>query len=162
MTMKTKVFAIALITIFINACVGEERDIRRNAQKYLDATGEYNIDEACRYCTAETQSGLIAIEQTLIPKLDSTYIEQNTPAHIKITSTKIVNDTTAKVNYHKKTPIDEFDGTLTMKKRNGIWQAHMPANIPPILRQKEHTLNIDSIESKIASGELKFTRIKKN
>ena len=162
MTMKTKVIAIALTALLLNACVREEREVRKVAQNYLDATGEYNINEACHYCTSETQSGLIAIEQILMPRLDSTYIEQNTPAHIKITSTKIVNDTTAKVDYHKKTPIDEFDGTLTMKKRNGIWQAHMPANIPPILRQKEHTLNIDSIESKIASSELKFTRIKKN
>ena len=140
----TKALLISLLALMA-ACQTPESDIRRVAQKYLDATGEYSIDEACLYCTDETKTGLRTIEQTLMTMLDSSYIKQNTPARIKITSIEIIDDTSATVAYHKKTPINEFDDTIKMRKRNDEWQAHMPVKIPALFQKKTHTFNYDTI-----------------
>lgn len=158
---QTLILVLSILLLIAASCNSPERQLRHTAQKYLDATGEYNIDEACLYCTEETKTGLRTIEQTLMTMLDSSYIKQNTPARIKITSIEIIDDTSAIVAYHKKTPIEESDGTIKMRKRKGIWLTHMPIKVPSIIRQENQNINYDSLEAKIASGEIKFTRVKK-
>ena len=126
------------------------------AQKYLDATGRYDIPEACLYCTQETADGLRTLDTTLLLRVDSSFIQQNTPATILITSVTIDNDSTATIAYHKKTPIQEFDGELKMVKHDGKWMAHAPVKIPAILRKQHQTFNPKDIEQKIAAGEITF------
>lgn len=142
--MKTH---ITIITLF--ACLTliscNNNGLNDAAQKYLDATGEYNIEEACKYATPETAAGLRNIGNTLMKMVDSSYIRANTPATINITSTHIVNDTIAKVAFHKKTPIQEFDDTLTMVNRNGTWMATLNIAVPKMIENASKGISKDGI-----------------
>ena len=154
---KNKITHLILLLGLIAACSSANKEIKEIAQKYLDATGCYDIPEACRYCTPETANGLRTLDTTLMLLVDSTFIQQNTPATIHITNLTMVCDSVATITYHKKTPIQEFDGELKMVLRGGQWMAHAPIKMPPMLRQQHQTLDPQSIEEKIASGELKLT-----
>lgn len=63
-----------------------------------------------------------------MPILDSSYIEKNTPATIRIDSVTFSSDTSATVYYYKKTPIREDNISLEMRLRNGEWLAHQVIN----------------------------------
>ena len=103
-------------------CRGEECEIRANAQGYLDATGNYLIDEARPYATQETLVTLDALNM-LMQVADTTYILQNQPATITILSVDRVNDTEAVVTYRKQTPIKDITSTLDMRRRDEGWRA---------------------------------------
>ncbi|MBR1549348.1 MAG: hypothetical protein IJ634_01775 [Bacteroidales bacterium] len=138
--MNTKLSIIAScisIMLTLVACNNETKDIEHMAMGYLQATSDYNIEEACKYAVPETANGLHAIEKTLLPMLDPEYIKKNTPATINIVSTTITSDTSANVVYHKKTPISDFTDSITMVKRGNFWMAKIHIKIPPIIAGNE-------------------------
>lgn len=153
-------FLILPLTMFFMQCCnttkGEVRDV---AQKYLDATGRYDVTDACRYCTPETAKGLRQIEISLLSKISADTLAKNMPAKIKIKSIELTSDSTAIVTYHKHTPIDNFDGTLDMVLRNNQWMAHIGGIAIPEMVQKAANnetiyFNYDSIHP----GDLKAVR----
>lgn len=141
------------------ACSSQERTVRNVAQHYLDATGRYDVPDACRYCTPETADGLRMLDSTTMRLVDSSYIAKNMPAKIKITSLVMTSDTSAEISYHKHTPIAELDGTLIMVLRDGQWMAHVPIKIPAMFRQSEHKMDYEEIDQKIQSGEIKLRKV---
>lgn len=142
--VRLSLIVVAVLVVFAS-CQTKESGVRQVAQKYLDATGAYDIPEACNYCTQETADGLRMIDSTLLRMVDSSYIAQNMPAKIKITGIDIDSDTTAKVSYHKKTPLSEFDDTIEMRLRDGRWLAHKPVKVPPMLQRQHVEFNYDSV-----------------
>lgn len=147
MYMKKDLFflMVAAVSMLYVACATPESKVRYAAQKYLDATGAYDVPLACEYCTEETADGLRMIDSTLMKIVDSTYIARNMPAKIKITNLKITSDTTAVVAYHKKTPATEFDDSIDMRLRDDRWLAHKPVNIPPLLKSQHVDFHYDSV-----------------
>ena len=123
---------IAALLLFLAACNSEQHRIERAANCYIVATSEYNLDEACRYCISETAKGLMTIKEHILPKLDTSYIRQNSKAEICIKDIVLINDTTANVFYHKQTPETAYSDTLTMVKRNGQWLAQVQFIIPEV------------------------------
>ncbi len=109
--------------------------IENAAMGYLYAMGNYKISEAEPYATEETvENTLHAIEKYIMPNLDPSVIQQNTPATIEITDIRIENDTTAIVSYKKTTPIQVQEGKLDMVKRDKEWKAQVSIQIPDALK----------------------------
>ena len=109
----------------LQCCHTVKDDVKDVAQKYLDATGRYDVDDACRYCTRETANGLRNIETALLNKVPEDSIKKNMPARIKIKDIELTSDSTAVVTYHKHTPTQDFNGTLDMVFLDGQWKAHI-------------------------------------
>ena len=112
--------------LVLAACNSTEREVRSNAEKYIMALAEYDLDAARPYATEETCTmTLDFIESNIMPTVDTAYIAQNTPAEIKIDSIVFASDTAATVYYRKSTPIQtNTPAVIDMRLRNGQWLAH--------------------------------------
>lgn len=130
----TATIILALLTTLVTGCASDQKKIERAAYGYLDAMGNYRIDDAYDYATEETQSKTLdIIQQYIMPTTDMDYIRRNSPATITITGIEMTDDTSAIVSFHKTTPIQEQDGTLDMRKRNNQWKAQVLINLPNII-----------------------------
>lgn len=94
------------------------------AYHYLDAMGNYRVDDAEPYCTKETQDGVLEYSRQLIQVVRPGYIESDTPASITISNIDITSDTTAVVCYRKVTPIKDQEGNVDLVKRGDRWLVH--------------------------------------
>lgn len=128
------------------SCTTTEDRIKKEATGYLNATAAYDVDEACKYCTDETAAGLKLVQQTILPQLDSNYLNQNKQATISLLGVEQVNDTMAKVIYSKVSPVTCYSDTLKMLRRNGKWMAHAPMAVPPIAKKSTHTFHYDTTQ----------------
>ncbi len=154
--------AAALLVV---GCTPKDPDIRQAAQRYLDATATYDVSSAVEYCTPSTAEGLKAIEKHLLSLADSSLLQANMPATIRISAVERTSDSTATVQYHKKTPIKQFDGTLDMVLRDGRWLAHLPISLPNVMHtdgQKVREFNYDSIAQRIADGRMELRAVPKD
>lgn len=130
--MKKKyfhIFATLVATLFISSCNSDSKNIEKVAYNYLNATGNYRIDEAMPYATPETHKTLEFLKEVLIPLTDTTYIASNCPAKITINDIEIKNDT-ALVLYTKETPIKTLEAQITVIKYEGKWLVDLPLDIP--------------------------------
>lgn len=135
-----KLLPCVIMTLMSVSCKNEkEITLEQTAEKYLYATCEYNIEEACKYATPETALGLQEIGKTLVPMLTPDYIESNTPATIEIVDTKILSDTSATVIYHKTTPVSDYTDSIPLVYRQGEWLVKLSIVIPPYLKENEKT-----------------------
>lgn len=107
------------------------------AYNYSFAMANYQLDEAAKYATVETQNTVLVRAEQLLQKLDSSYIKSDTPATIEIETVEITSDTTAVATYHKVTPIKNFTGDLELRKRDGQWYAHVTPPVPSQAAQKQ-------------------------
>ena len=125
-------FAILAATMLLfMACSSEEKDIEKAAYGYLNATGNYRIDEAMPYASQETRERTLPfLKDKIIPMTDTNYIKANQPAKIVIDSVRVICADTAKVDYTKTTPIKILTGTIYMVLEDGKWGAYVPLNIP--------------------------------
>ncbi len=125
-----------LIMLFLFAgCKSEKALVEESAMGYLTAMGNYRIAEAETYATEETiENTLHAIEKYIMPNLEPSVIQHNTPATIEIKDITITADTLAKVSYVKTTPSQVQSGTLDMVKRNNQWKASVSIQIPEVLK----------------------------
>ena len=139
-----KTLAAAMLLALVAACGTEEKEVRHVAQHYLDATARYDIPDACNYCTPETANALRLIDSVLMPNTDSNYIKSNMSAKLEITALEMTSDTTAVVSYHKHTPVNDFDGTLNMVRRDGQWMANVKIAIPSYLHVGSQQFTYDT------------------
>lgn len=131
MRKTISIIILAAVTAIPLGCTSNHKEIEQASYGYLKAMGNYQIDDAFAYATEETQTKtLAAIQQYIMPNTDLDYIKKNTPAEISITNIEMIDDTSAIVSFHKKTPIQEQDGTLDMRKRSDGWKAQVIINLP--------------------------------
>ena len=110
---KATTILASIVLIALWGCNSDKRQIVKAAEGYLNATGNYRIEEAYPYATKSTcENTLPYISEVLIPATDSAYLTANVPATIKLDSLLIVDDT-AWVAYTKTTPIKKLSSVLT-------------------------------------------------
>jgi uncharacterized protein YceK len=126
--MKKNVFVLISVAILLTGCscerAMERKAIKEVAYEYSYALGNYRLDDAAKYATTETQKRTLPTAKAMMKMVDSTYIASDTPAEIVITNVRITSDTSATAYWHKTTPRKDLNGTLELRKRNGVWQAH--------------------------------------
>ena len=138
------------------ACGSQQNEIEKAAYGYLDAMGNYRIEDAKPYASRQTcEKTLDVLQKSLMPKVDTNYIKSNTPATIEILGVEVLSDTTAVVNYKKTTPITvQNDGRLDMIKEDGRWCAEVIIALPPIVAMDSTELQsgisarLDSLKNK--------------
>ena len=146
---STFLLAIAGLCFALTGCNNNERQIRKAAQGYLDATGNYKIEEAYPYATKTTrETTLPYLTDYLIPMADSNYIKANTPATIVIDSVTIMGDT-AWVSYTKKTPLRGLKNQICLIKEDGKWLVDIPLAIPNNLPLKRPNAVADTSEHEL-------------
>lgn len=137
--MTRKLYVFAITALFITACscqTSEKKQVKQVAYEYELALGNYNIDRAALFATAETRAKTLPVARHLMKSVSRENIEANMPAEIRISKVKLTSDTTATAYWSKKTPIKQCSGTVELRKRNGVWKAHdMIKTVPS--RKKE-------------------------
>lgn len=130
-----------VITLFVSC---QNRQVRRVAQGYLDATANYRIDEAMPYASEQTREQTLPfIKNTILPMTDSSYIASNIPATIRIDHITIEGDS-ATVEYTKETPIKQLQGTLHLVREGGRWLAYVPLVLPESVKFDPQQLNFQT------------------
>lgn len=152
--MKKFLLILSSATIILSvACSNAEtKQIEAAAQGYLDAMGNYQIEEASPYATRQTRENTIPTLKFIKDHADTAYMNSNKPAIITITKTKIISDTSARVYYHKSTPIKEVDDSVTVLLEEGKWLVDEKTNLPNFqsLRQRiKNTPLIDPSKFKV-------------
>ena len=100
------------------------------AQGYLDATGNYLIEEAMPYANQETrEKTLTYLRDVLLPMTPKEYMESNTPATIELGEIVRAGDT-AVVCYTKTTPIKVLESEIMLVKEDGEWLVYVPLVLP--------------------------------
>ena len=124
-----------------------QKEIEKNAYGYLDAMGNYRINDARPYASTPTcERTLEVLQKYILPKTDTNYIISNTPATIDILGVEVLSDTTAVVSYSKTTPLQVQSGKLDMVKENGRWCAEVIIALPPIM-----TMDSTQVQNQISS-----------
>ena len=116
----TPLLLLALL-LSLSACDNRQQQIEKSAQGYLDAMGNYLIDEAYPYATRHTREQTLPVLAQLTERTNPDYIKSNTPATITLQRTVMLSDTSARVYYHKHTPIKELDDSVTLLREDGEW-----------------------------------------
>ncbi len=123
-----KAFLLPLLLV-LTSCTSTKDQVSKAAYNYLDAMGNYRIDEAYAYASKETQeTTLDFIKNNIMPIMDSVVYRNETPAVITISNVELTSDTTATVLFHKSTPTSERNNLLSMVYRDGKWQANVIIN----------------------------------
>ena len=144
---KTTIITSVLIALFLNACNSNynEQEIRSNAQGYLQAVGNYNFDEAIPYASKQTREKTIPIFKHLQEHADTAYVNSNRPAEFTFHNVRRLSDTTARIYYHKHTPIAEIDDSLTLLYEDGHWLADVHLGFIPYVTNKPTHGNVSDI-----------------
>lgn len=137
------------MTVMFSSCSYDMKCIKKAAYKYTYALGNYEFGEAFDYATIETQKTLLTLYRDVImPNTDMEYVNSNRPADIAIGDITIENDTTATASFHKSTPIQEQDGSVELRKREGKWLVHCPIEIPEIFKgEQSHEFSFEGINT---------------
>lgn len=123
-------WAAPCLLVLLTACNSDKKEIARVAQGYLDATGNYLIEEAIPYANQETQEKTLTfLRDKLIPMTPKEYMESNTPATIELGEITIEGDT-ATVSYKKTTPIKVLESEIMVVKEEGKWLVFVPLVLP--------------------------------
>ena len=164
--MKRELFLVISVMVLASCGSNPQKEIEKNAYGYLDAMGNYRIDDARPYASTPTcERTLDFFQNYIMPKTDTNYIVSNTPATIDILAVELLSDTTAVVSYSKTTPLQVQSGKLDMVKEGARWCAEVIINLPPIMTmdstQMENNLSarLDSLKGKplraVSAEELK-------
>ena len=117
--------------LLLVSCTSEEKKVEKAAYGYLNATGNYRLDEAAPYASQTTREVTLPyLKENILPMTDTNYIKANQPATIVIDSVRVLCADTATVDYTKTTPIRVLTGKIYMVKEEGKWGAYVPLNIP--------------------------------
>lgn len=147
-TMRKDFSAIILFLICLTACSHPDtKPIEMAAQGYLDAMGNYLINDAIPYATTQTREKTIPVLNQLMDIADTTYINSNRPATITIKGTKMLTNTSARVYYHKSTPIMEDDDSVLVILEDKQWLVDVQIKPVPILGfpQKKDVTELEKI-----------------
>lgn len=134
---KTHLFSFFLIGTLFVSCNENKKAVESIAYKYALYTSNYQVEDAARYATEETKQTTLVMAKKLMESVGDEYIKSDTPAHIEITASEIIDDTIAYAVYHKTTPIKNFSDTLWLRKRNGEWLVHVPLTTVKQPQKKE-------------------------
>ena len=153
--MKRELFLVISVMVLASCGSNPQKEIEKNAYGYLDAMGNYRIDDARPYASTPTcERTLDFFQNYIMPKTDTNYIVSNTPATIDILAVELLSDTTAVVSYSKTTPLQVQSGKLDMVLEDGRWCAEVIISLPPIMTmdstQMENNLSarLDSLKGK--------------
>ena len=141
-------FSLMLAAGIIFCCCGCKSDkslAEQAAYNYSLAMANYQVDEASKYATEETQNTILKTAKRLVEKVDSSYIKSDTPATIEITYLEMTSDTSAVATYHKVTPTKNFTGTVEVRKRDGEWKAHV---VPRVIPDEYKPADLDAAKTK--------------
>lgn len=130
----------ALLAVVACACTNTaERDaaIRQAAQGYLDAVGNYRFDQAMPYASQITREHTIPTFNRIMQRADTAYTNANQPAVITLGGINMVDRHTARIAYHKHTPITEQDDSLTVVREEGRWLAEVRLGFVPFLDEPD-------------------------
>ena len=145
--MKKILFLVISVMVLASCGNNPQKEIEKNAYGYLDAMGNYRIDDARPYASTPTcERTLDVLQKYILPKTDTNYIISNTPATIDILGVELLSDTTAVVSYSKTTPLQVQSGKLDMVKENGRWCAEVIIALPPIM-----TMDSTQVQNQISS-----------
>lgn len=116
-----KKLILGIWCLLLVACHNDTKEAELVAYNYATALANYDIVDAYKFATLETQQTTLTQAESFLKYLDSNYIKQDTPAHIEILSSKKETDSTIIVSYHKTTPIKDLTGEIKVIHRNNIW-----------------------------------------
>ena len=122
---KASTLTIILLALITSACSSNynEKEIRANAHGYLQAVGDYHMDDAIPYCSRHTRENTIPTFRRLMEHADTNYINSNRPSEFTYRNIRRIDDTTVCIYYHKHTPIKDVDDSLTLIFEDGHWLA---------------------------------------
>ena len=140
--MNHRLFLPLLLgALLLASCQNDELAVRQCAQSYLDAVGNFRIEEAEPYATDETiATYLHYVEEVIMPNLMPEVIASSTPATSVIDDIAFTSYTTATVRFTKTSPKDTQTATLDLVKRNNQWKVHFIPEIPAILTPRRDDL----------------------
>lgn len=116
-------FFIVLLTL-CTSCNRDEKKARKVGYDYAFAMANYQVEEASKYATPETQNTTLVLAKNYTQAVGEDYIKSDTPAKVETVDFTRIDDTTAIMNFHKTTPIKDTRFSLLLRKRNGRWLAH--------------------------------------
>lgn len=120
--MKHFLILFPLLALLLGGCSNNDiKEINNAAYNYLDALGNYRIDDARPYASELTQERTLDFFARLLPAVDTNYIRKNTPAEVTIKGVVKLDDSTARAYFTKKTPIVLQDDSLTLIREKGRW-----------------------------------------
>ena len=112
------------------SCQSDEKKIEKVSLGYLNATANYNANEAMIYATRTTRDTTLPfLRDVMIPLTDTNYIKANTPATVKIDNISVGEDT-AWVRYTRYTPAETTSNMVRVTKENGQWLVDVPLALP--------------------------------
>lgn len=124
-----KLSLLTAAILVITGCNSDKKQIIKAAEGYLEATGNYRIEEAYPYASKETrETTLRYISEIIIPMTDTNYIKSNSPAEISIDSILYSTDT-AWVFYTKTTPLKTLQNTICLIREDGEWLVDVPLDL---------------------------------
>lgn len=124
------VFMLMLAVGLLTACHNDQQEVKKVAFGYLNATGNYRIDEAAPYASKDTRKRTLPfIKNKLIPITDTNYLKANVPATITIDSIWFEGDS-AWVAYTKTTPIKRLQNCVSVIREDGKWLVNVPLVLP--------------------------------
>ena len=141
--MKKRVFlAAAAIALLAYACTmdPDEKEIRANAEGYLQAVGDYHFDDALPYSSRHTREKTIPVFKELLECSDTAYVNSNRPSEFTFNEVRRTSDTTAVIYYHKHTPIKDVDDSLTLLYEDGHWLADVHLGVIPFLNSTKENV----------------------
>ena len=132
--MKSRV-VILVAACLLAGCSGnsQKKEIERVAYAYLDAMGNYRIEEAVPFSSTEARNTTIAVFLRLMKFADTAKLMENTPAEITITGVRILTDTTARAYFHKHTPIVEQTDSIPLVLEDGQWLVDVCIKMPSFM-----------------------------
>lgn len=131
---QMKRILIILVALLVFTACQNDKGLRHNAKEYIQAMADYRIDDAYPYSTPETQTHTLDYFKSLMSILDTNYITANTPATITIDSVVYIDDTSATVYFHKRTPLQHrVNAKVDMRLRDDEWLAHQVVQPAPML-----------------------------
>lgn len=130
---KLLYIAAAVCMVAAASCSRHNSEMEQAAKGYLQAMGDYKLDEAIPYATRQTRENTIPTLKKVMARADTNYIKQNTPSVITIKGARMLSDTSAYVYYHKHTPIKDVDDSVTVLLEEGKWLVDVKMRPVPFL-----------------------------
>jgi hypothetical protein len=130
---KSALLFASIFLLALSACTDNQKELKETAKGYLQAMGDYRIEEAAPFATQYTRETTIPLLKHIVDHTDTNYIKQNTPSTITIKGARMLSDSTARVYYHKHTPIKELDDSVKMVLEDGHWLVDVRIQPSPFL-----------------------------
>lgn len=143
--MRYRLAILSSLLLFIGCSNPQQHTeaIEKAAQGYLDAMGNYLIDDAAPYATRQTREKTIPTLNEIMAKADTSYINSNRPATITIKGSRMLSDTSARVYYHKSTPIKEDDDSVRVVLEDGQWLVDVRLAPLPLINHNKNSQNFN-------------------